>query len=291
MRSRHHAGVAVLPQPLLAHEPIVRLSAFFGVLAAMALWELIAPRRHQEIGRSGRWPSNLGLVLVDTLLVRILFPTAAVGMALIAEARGWGLFNTVALPAPMAVIAAVLILDLAIYLQHVLFHAVPVLWRLHRMHHADLEFDVTTGVRFHPIEMLLSMVIKLGVVTALGTPGTAVLVFEVLLNATSMFNHGNVWLPARLDRVLRWIVVTPEMHRVHHSMVARETNSNFGFNLPWWDHLFGTYRAQPEAGHEEMALGIAQFRDARELRLDRMLLQPFREDARLYPLGRREHAG
>ena len=183
-----------------------------------------------------------------------------------------------------------IVLDLAIYLQHVLFHAVPVLWRLHRMHHADLEFDVSTGVRFHPIEILLSMGIKLGVVAALGTPAVAVLVFEVLLNATSMFNHGNVRLAARIDRVLRWIVVTPEMHRVHHSVVPCETNSNFGFNLPWWDRLFGTYRAQPAAGHESMTIGIAQFRDPSELRLDRMLIQPFRGDDRLYPLGRREAA-
>jgi sterol desaturase/sphingolipid hydroxylase (fatty acid hydroxylase superfamily) len=184
----------------------------------------------------------------------------------------------------------VILLDLTIYLQHVLFHAVPVLWRLHRMHHADLEFDVTTGVRFHPFEILLSMVIKLVVVAALGAPALAVLVFEVLLNATSMFNHGNVRLPAALDRLMRWIIVTPEMHRVHHSIAPRETNSNFGFNLPWWDRWFGTYRAEPAAGHENMTIGIEQFRDPRELRLDRMLAQPFREDVGAYPLGRREAA-
>jgi sterol desaturase/sphingolipid hydroxylase (fatty acid hydroxylase superfamily) len=173
----------------------------------------------------------------------------------------------------------------------VLFHAVPVLWRLHRVHHADLEFDVTTGVRFHPVEILLSMGIKLAVVAALGAPALAVLLFEVLLNATSMFNHGNVSLPARLDRVLRWLVVTPEMHRVHHSVVPRETNSNFGFNLPWWDRLFGTYRPQPAAGHEAMTIGIEQFRDPAELRLDRLLLQPLRGDDRGYPIGRRESGG
>jgi sterol desaturase/sphingolipid hydroxylase (fatty acid hydroxylase superfamily) len=283
-------GSGRLPQALLAHEPFIRLGAFASILALMAVWEVFAPGRHQEIGRGRRWPSNLGLVLVDTLFVRLVFPTTAVGMALIAEARGWGLLNTTGLPAPLATIAAMILLDLVIYLQHVLFHAVPALWRLHRMHHADLEFDVSTGVRFHPIEILLSMLIKLGVVAALGTPAAGVLVFEILLNATSMFNHGNVRLPARLDRVLRWIVVTPDMHRVHHSVVPRETNSNFGFNLPWWDRLFGTYRAQPEAGHDGMTLGIAQFRDAKELRLDRMLLQPFRDDDRLYPLGRREPA-
>ena len=279
-----------VPEILFANESILRLGAFAGVLAAMALWELLAPRRHQSIGRGRRWPNNLGIVVVDTLLVRLVFASAAVGTALLAETHGWGLVRALDAPAWLVIIASVIFLDLAIYLQHVLFHAVPVLWRLHRMHHADLEFDVTTGVRFHPIEILLSMGIKLGVVAALGTPAVAVLIFEVLLNATSMFNHGNVRLSPKLDRMLRWIVVTPEMHRVHHSVVPRETNSNFGFNLPWWDRMFGTYRAQPEAGHEGMTIGIEQFRDPRELRLDRMLTQPFRDDDRLYPLGRREAA-
>ena len=275
-------------ETLLAHEPALRLGGFASVFAAMALWELVAPRRRQTFARGQRWPSNIGIVVLDTLLVRLVFPTAAVGVALLAEAHGWGLLHALNAPAWLSIISSVILLDLAIYLQHVLFHAVPVLWRLHRMHHADLDFDVTTGARFHPIEILLSMGIKLGVVAALGAPAVAVLIFEVLLNATSMFNHGNVRLPQRIDRVLRWIVVTPDMHRVHHSVVPRETNSNFGFNLPWWDRLCGTYRAQPAAGHEGMTIGIEQFRDPRELRLDRMLLQPFRDDDRLYPLGRRE---
>ena len=273
---------------IFAYEPFIRLAAFGGVFAVMAIWEFIGPRRKQAIGRGWRWPNNLGVVVVDTLLLRILFPTMAIGLALVAEARGFGVFNVVALPAWVGVVASVVILDFAIYLQHVLFHAVPALWRLHRMHHADLEFDVTTGLRFHPIEILLSMVIKLTVVVALGAPALAVLIFEVLLNATSMFNHSNVRIPFGLDRVLRWFVVTPDMHRVHHSILSRETNSNFGFNLPWWDRLFGTYRAQPAAGHEAMTIGIEQFRDPRELRLDRMLLQPFRGDVGSYPLGRRE---
>jgi sterol desaturase/sphingolipid hydroxylase (fatty acid hydroxylase superfamily) len=273
---------------IFAYEPYIRLGAFAGVFAMMAVWEFIGPRRKQAIGRGWRWPNNLGVVVVDTLLVRILFPTTAVGLALVAEARGFGLFNMAALPAWFGVVASVVILDVAIYLQHVLFHAVPALWRLHRMHHADLEFDVTTGLRFHPIEIVLSMLIKFTVIAALGAPALAVLIFEVLLNATSMFNHGNVRIPLGLDRVLRWIVVTPDMHRVHHSVLSRETNSNFGFNLPWWDHLFGTYRAQPAAGHDAMTIGIQQFRDARELGLDRMLIQPFRSDAGQYPLGRRE---
>jgi sterol desaturase/sphingolipid hydroxylase (fatty acid hydroxylase superfamily) len=182
----------------------------------------------------------------------------------------------------------VILLDLAIYLQHVLFHAVPTLWRLHRMHHADLEIDVSTGLRFHPIEILLSMVVKLALVIALGAPALSVLIFEVLLNATSMFNHSNIYIPESVDCIIRWFIVTPDMHRVHHSIQARETNSNFGFNLPWWDRLFGTYRAQPAAGHEGMTIGIEQFRDPRELRLDRMLLQPFRGDASRYPIGERQ---
>jgi sterol desaturase/sphingolipid hydroxylase (fatty acid hydroxylase superfamily) len=271
----------------LPYELTIRLGAFAGVFALMAAWELLAPRRHLEFGRSLRWPNNLGIVVVDTLVLRLAFPTAAVGLALFAETQGWGLFNALAVPGWLAVIGSVVLLDLAIYLQHVLFHAVPALWRLHRMHHADLAFDVSTGVRFHPIEILLSMVIKFTVVAALGAHALGVLLFEVLLNATSMFNHGNVRMPERLDRVLRWIVVTPDMHRVHHSVTPRETNSNFGFNLPWWDRLFGTYRAQPAAGHDAMTIGIEQFRDPGELRLDRMLLQPFRDDTRRYPLGQR----
>jgi len=276
-------------ETLLAHEPAIRLVAFGGVFAAMALCEVLVPKRRQEIRRLRRWPSNLGIVVLNTLLIRLAFPIAAVGVAMAAEARGWGLFHWVSPPTWLAVIAAILLLDLAIYLQHVLFHAVPMLWRLHRMHHADLEFDVTTGARFHPLEIVLSMVIKIGVVAALGAPAVAVVLFEVLLNATSMFNHGNVRIASWLDHAFRKILVTPDMHRVHHSVIPRETNSNFGFNVPWWDRLFGTYRAEPAAGHEGMTLGIEQFRDPRELRLDRMLAQPFRDDARLYPLGHREN--
>ena len=264
---------------LLNHEAAVRLAVFLGVLAAMAAWEVAAPRRRREIPRLIRWTNNLGVVVIDTLLVRLTFPILAVGLALTAEANGWGLLPALDLPAWAAILIAVLVLDLAIYLQHVMFHAVPGLWRLHRMHHADLEFDVTTGLRFHPAEILISMAIKLAVVAALGPPAVAVLIFEVLLNATAMFNHSNVKLPERVDRVLRWVVVTPDMHRVHHSWTPVETNSNYGFNLPWWDRLLGTYRAQPEAGHEGMTIGIEQFRSRRDLWLDRMLIQPLRGPA------------
>jgi sterol desaturase/sphingolipid hydroxylase (fatty acid hydroxylase superfamily) len=279
-----------MAESVLPSEPYIRLGAFLGIFALMALWEFAAPRRARSVSRWVRWPNNLAITAINTVLVRVIFPTAAVGLALLAEARGWGLLNAVALPSWLKVAAAVVALDLVIYLQHVMLHAVPAFWRLHRMHHADLDFDVTTGARFHPVEILLSMLIKLAVVAALGAPPLAVLIFEVLLNATSMFNHSNVKMPKALDRVLRWLVVTPEMHRVHHSILPHETNSNFGFNAPWWDRLFGTYRAQPEAGHERMTIGISQFREPRELWLDRLLLQPLRGKADRYPLGEREGA-
>jgi len=271
----------------LAYEPLIRGAVFALVLLAMVLWEVVAERRPQRIGRRQRWPGNLSIIALDTLAVRLIFPLAAVGAALIAAERGWGLFNQVTVPMWLAVVASVVVLDMAIYFQHRLFHAVPWLWRLHRMHHADLEFDVTTGLRFHPLEILISMGIKLAVVSLLGAPALAVLIFEVLLNATSMFNHGNVRLPARIDRWLRLLVVTPDMHRVHHSIVRHETDSNFGFNLPWWDRLFATYRDQPAAGHLGMTIGLEQFREARDLRLGRMLLQPFvsaRREAERKPL-------
>jgi sterol desaturase/sphingolipid hydroxylase (fatty acid hydroxylase superfamily) len=275
---------------LLSNEPVLRLSIFASVFTIMALWEVLAPRRRLAIGRITRWPSNLGVVMLDTVVVRILFPTSAVGLALLAEAKGFGLFNAWPVAGWISIIASVAVLDLAIYFQHVLFHAVPALWRLHRMHHADLEFDVTTGARFHPIEIMLSMLIKFAVIGALGAPAVAVLIFEVLLNGTAMFNHSNVRLPRQIDRVVRWFIVTPDMHRVHHSVVVRETNSNFGFNLPWWDRLFGTYRDQPAAGHEAMTIGIEQIRDPAEQRLDRMLTQPFRKSDRAYSMAQREPA-
>src|SRR5687767_6881476 len=271
---------------LLTHEAQVRLFFLFSILAIMAAWEVAAPRRRQEIPRLLRWSNNLGVVVIDTLLVRLTFPLLAVGMAVLAAERGWGLLNVFAVPGWLAFLLSLLLLDLAIYLQHVMFHAVPALWRLHRMHHADLEFDVTTGLRFHPIEILLSMGIKLALVVVFGPPAVAVLVFEILLNGTSMFSHSNIHLPLGLDRILRLIVVTPDMHRVHHSIHAFETNSNFGFNLPWWDRLLGTYRAQPREGHEGMTIGIEQFRTTRDLWLDQMLIQPLRGPASGYPINR-----
>jgi sterol desaturase/sphingolipid hydroxylase (fatty acid hydroxylase superfamily) len=277
-----------MPQNILEQETAIRLTVFLGVLIGMAVCEVIVPRRRVEIPRLLRWSNNLALVVLDTLLVRLAFPVVAVGLAVIAQENGWGLLNQMSIPGWIVFPAAVLALDLAIYLQHVLFHAVPALWRLHRMHHADLEFDVTTGLRFHPLEILLSMVVKLGVVMALGPPAFAVLIFEVLLNASSLFNHSNIRLPLRIDAVLRLFIVTPDMHRVHHSIHPSETNSNFGFNVPWWDRILGTYLAQPKAGHEDMTIGIEQFRSRRSLWLDRMLIQPLLGRASGYPINRVE---
>jgi sterol desaturase/sphingolipid hydroxylase (fatty acid hydroxylase superfamily) len=271
---------------LLSQEPAVRLGIFAGVFSVMALWEVVAPRRALGQAKETRWINNLVLVVLNTVLLRIVFPTTAVALALSVGESGTGFLSHLAVPYFAAVLLSILLLDLVIYLQHLMFHAVPVLWRLHRMHHADLDFDVTTGARFHPIEIVLSMLIKFAAIALLGAPAVAVLVFEVLLNATAMFNHANVRIPRAIDRALRWIVVTPDMHRVHHSIAALETNSNFGFNLPWWDRLFGTYRAQPAAGHEEMTIGIGQFRAARDLWLDRMLAIPFRDDAGSYAINR-----
>jgi sterol desaturase/sphingolipid hydroxylase (fatty acid hydroxylase superfamily) len=274
----------------LKHEPAIRLGCFLGVLLLMALWEWLTPRRRLLLARPGRWLSNLGLASLNTLItalvLRLLMPLGVVGVALLAQEHGWGLFNNVALSEWLSVVLAFVALDLIIYLQHRLFHAVPLLWRLHLVHHADLDFDVTTGMRFHTFEILISLGIKIGTVVLLGAPALTVLLFEVLLNVTSMFDHANVRLPAWLDRLLRLFMVTPEMHRVHHSALVHETNSNFGFNLSWWDYLFRTYRSQPAAGHEGMIIGLTELRDPRRTdRLPGMLLLPFVTGAPEYPRG------
>ncbi len=268
-------------------ELAVRLGCFAGVLLLMTLWELHAPRRRLTVRKSPRWASNLALVALNIVLARLLVPITAVAAAVVGESRGWGLLHLVDWPVWLELILAVLAFDLAIYLQHVMFHAVPALWRLHMVHHADLDFDVTTGLRFHTLEILLSALIKLAVLLVIGPAAVAVVIFEVLLNATSMFNHSNVRMPSWLDRILRCIVVTPDMHRVHHSVIRRETNSNFGFNLPWWDYLLGTYRAQPREGHTGMTIGLTSARDERQVdRLWGMLLLPLRGLSGGYPINR-----
>ncbi|EDZ67796.1 hypothetical protein NOC27_1123 [Nitrosococcus oceani AFC27] len=281
--------MANLSEFILSQEIPLRLGFFLGIFGLMALWELAAPRRKLSVSKPVRWLNNLALVFFNTLLLRWLFPAAAVGMAVFASEHNWGLFNIYPLPLWWAVALSVLILDFAIWLQHVMFHAVPALWRLHRVHHADLDFDLTTGIRFHPLEIVLSMGIKFTAIAVLGPPVVAVIIFEILLNATSMFNHSNVYLPIPLDKILRRFLVTPDMHRVHHSVEDDETNSNFGFNLPWWDRLLGTYRDQPRAGHKTMDIGIHTFRNLCHCAwLPGMLRLPFIGRITDYAINRRQ---
>ena len=278
-------------QFVLAHEPTIRLSFFLGIFITVAIWEFAAPRRALTVSKPLRWANNLGLVVLNTVLLRLVFPLAAVGMAAFCVKNGWGVLNHFQVPFAVAAPVAVIAMDFVIWLQHVMVHAVPALWRLHRVHHADLDYDVTTGVRFHPIEIILSMLIKFATITVLGPPVVAVVIFEVLLNATAMFNHGNIRLAGGIDRVLRRFVVTPDMHRIHHSVEDDETNSNFGFNLPWWDRLFGTYRDQPRAGHVGMTIGIHNHTDPSEVdRLDGMLLLPFKGEITDYAINRRNYS-
>lgn len=256
-------------------EQTIRLSAFLSVLLLVALWELLSPRRPLLQSKFRRWLTNLSLVVIDTVTVRALFPMLPVAAAQFVQAHNWGILSMLPAPFWFKALFSFIILDFVIYLQHLLFHYTPLLWRLHRMHHTDLDLDVTSGNRFHPLEIMISMVIKMAAIVLLGAPYQAVLVFEVVLNACAMFSHGNIKLPAALDRLLRLVMVTPDMHRVHHSIIPHETNSNFGFNLPWWDRLCGTYRPQPEKGHLDMTIGLKEFRDPAKLTLLRLLIQPF----------------
>ena len=274
---------------ITSNEAPIRLSFFFGVFVVIALWELLSPKRALTVSKAVRWLNNLGIVVLNTVILRLIFPAAAVGVAAFASSQGWGLLNHFAVPYVVAVILSVIAMDFIIYLQHVMVHAVPALWRLHRVHHADLDYDVTTGARFHPIEIILSMLIKFATIVVIGPPVIAVIIFEILLNGTAMFNHGNIHIPKGIDRVVRWFVVTPDMHRVHHSVEDDEANSNFGFSLPWWDRLFGTYRDQPRAGHQNMTIGIHKFRDPKQVdQLPGMLALPFVGKISGYTINRRE---
>ena len=274
---------------VLENEKTIRVSFFVGMLAVMAIWEVLAPRRALTVSKLVRWTNNLGLVFFNSFVVRILFPTAAVGVAVMAAENQWGLFNLVEMPVWFAVLASIVIMDFVIYLQHIMVHAVPLFWRLHRVHHADLDYDVTTGARFHTLEIILSMLIKFATILLLGPPVVAVIIFEVLLNAMAMFNHGNVGLPKTLDNFLRWFLVTPDMHRVHNSIEDDETNSNFGFNLSWWDRLFGTYRDQPRAGHIDMTIGIHNYTEPKQCSwISGMLAMPFIGKVTDYAINRRQ---
>ncbi len=273
--------------PPIAHNELwIRLGFFFGILILMFLWEVMMPRRPLTTSKRSRWFSNLSLVLVDSVVVRLAIPAGLAGVAFLAKQRGWGIFNLFELSFLLKILGGIFILDLAIYLQHIMFHSVPLFWRLHMVHHSDMDIDVTTGVRFHPIEILLSMGIKMIVVILTGAPALAVLLFEIILNGTSMFNHGNVRYPQNADSILRLFVVTPEMHRVHHSTIRWEANSNLGFNFPWWDRLFGTYRDQPAKGHLEMTIGLDQYKEPRKLTLPWLMVLPFIGQLGKYPMTR-----
>jgi len=274
---------------LIANEKEVRASFFFGMLFLIGLWELIAPTRALTVSKSVRWINNLGLVFFNSFILKILFPAAAIGVAIFAHKQGWGLFNYIDVPFWLAGLASVIIMDLVIYIQHVMVHAIPMLWRLHRVHHADIDYDVTTGSRFHTIEIILSMIIKFATILLLGPPIVAVIIFEIILNATAMFNHGNISLPKSLDKYLRLILVTHDRHRVHHSVEDDEANSNFGFRLPWWDRILGTYRDQPRGGHKGMTIGINKFRDPKQVAwLPGMLTLPFIGKMSGYVINRRQ---
>ncbi len=260
---------------LLNNEGAVRLGAFLSLFGALLLAQWLRPRRVIMTG-FGRRLTNVTLVVIDTIVVRLLFPLLAFDMAIKLAAQDRGLLA--GLDGAVGIVVGVLLLDLAIYWQHRLLHVVPFLWRLHRMHHADVEFDVTTAVRFHPLEIAASMIIKLGLIAVLGVAPLAVLVFEVLLNATSLFTHTNVRLPVRLDHALRWLVVTPDMHRIHHSVHADEMNSNFSFSLSLWDRLFASYRREPRDGHVAMQIGLDRFRAREDQTLLQLLLNPLRPD-------------
>ncbi len=278
-----------IDQFVMDYEKEIRMGFFFGMLAIIGVWEILAPKRALTVSKTVRWVNNLGLVFFNSFIIRLVFPIAAIGVAAMAQENGWGLLNNIEMPVWLAAVLAIIIMDLVIYIQHVMVHAIPVLWRLHRVHHADPDYDVTTGARFHTLEIILSMGIKFCTIVLLGPPVFAVIIFEVVLNATAMFNHGNIRLPKSIDQVLRLFLVTPDMHRVHHSIEDDETNSNFGFSLPWWDRLFGTYRDQPRAGHEGMVIGIRQFKKAKDVSwITGMLTLPFKGKVTDYVINRRQ---
>ncbi|MZR29083.1 sterol desaturase family protein [Sneathiella litorea] len=262
---------------IASHEPIIRLSFFLGTLGTIGLWQVFAPKRPPSVSTLWRWLNNFGVTFLNTLLLRVLFPILAVGLAATAADNGWGILNLLDLPIALSIVIAVIFQDLVIYWQHVIFHRFSFLWRFHKMHHADVDYDVSTGARFHPVEICLSMLIKLLVVLLLGPPVVSVIIFEILLSSVAMFNHANAGLPEGIDRIARKFIVTPDMHRVHHSVIRDEHNSNYGFNLPWWDYIFGTYKPQPSAGHDKMTIGLQEYQQHRKQSIFWMLRLPFGE--------------
>lgn len=264
---------------LLEHEGLIRLSVFGGMLALMMGLEALLPRRARVQNRVGRWRTNFALSLLNSLLLRYAFPVLAVGAALWTQAQGWDLMPLLELPGWVELIATLLLLDLAIYWQHRIFHITPFFWRFHKVHHSDQDIDTLTAIRFHPVEIIFSMLIKIALVIALGATPEAVILFEIILNATALFNHANLKLPLGVDRVLRLVLVTPDMHRTHHSVIQTETDRNFGFNIPLWDRLFGSYCAGPQAGHLGMDIGLSAYRGPETSQLGWSLVLPFRANS------------
>ncbi len=269
------------------YESMIRLGSFIGFFALLSLWEIMSPRRKLLNLRRFRWFSNLGLIVIASVLVRFIFPAAAVGFAVMAEQQQWGFLYILQLPPALHYLLAFILLDLSLYFQHVMFHALPMFWRFHRVHHSDLDCDITTGVRFHPFEILISMLVKFLTIISIGAPVLVVVVFEIILNAASMFTHSNIRMPALLEKTWRWLMVTPDMHRIHHSILENESNSNFGFFLSVWDRLFGTYLAQPETGHEKMQLGVKHFRQPKWQNLRWLLYLPFVSKLDDYTINKR----
>ncbi len=265
-----------------SNEALLRVLIFSVVFISMALWEMYAPFRELKIKKSKRWANNLGLIVFNTILLRAVFPMAAVGIAVIAEQNNWGLLNNLNWHFTLTVIAAVVLLDLIIYFQHILMHAIPFLWRLHKVHHADIDFDLTTGLRFHPLEIIISMLIKFLFIIILGAPVISVIIFEIILNGMSIFNHSNIQLPRAIDNFIRWVFVTPDMHRIHHSIKSKESNANFSFNFSFWDRLFGTYCKDPDIGQLSMTVGISDFRKPIDVvNFFGMLFLPFKKKKKI----------
>ncbi len=262
---------------ILENESTIRLSVFASLFFLMALLETIKPRRKRSFTRRERWFSNLGILVLGAIIARLILPWVPVGVAIYAQANGIGVLQYLDIPNVPFIMIGVLLLDFLIYVQHMFMHKVPILWRLHRLHHADLDYDVTTGIRFHPIEIILSLLYKMGLILLLGVDPVSVILFEVILNGMAMFNHANFKIPVSIDRILRLVFVTPDMHRIHHSAIQRETDSNYGFNISLWDRVCKTFVAQPEKGHDDMTIGLDYFRDKSQLRIDKMLSQPFKK--------------
>ena len=262
-------------ETVATYEAQIRLSAFLGLFGLLALTEWLRPRRKLTVSKANRWFTNIAIVVIDSVVVRLIFPAAAVGVALWAQSNGYGLFNLIDAPFWLAGLVSIVLLDFAVWFSHLLSHKVPMFWRFHRMHHSDRDIDVSTAIRFHPIEIVLSMIYKVAWVVALGAPAWSVIMFEIILNGVAMFNHSNTKLPLWLDKIARMVIVTPDMHRVHHSSIQRETDSNYGFNFPFWDKMFGTYIAQPELGHDGMEIGLAEWQDERPTKLGWALSVPF----------------